>query len=366
MSRQRPVIRVGIPQTSGHLVHEAHQAGLPVLFSANAFAKTNQRPRCIGPLALPAGANFSGFNLAAARNLPEGLDAALDSAGFVASNVYGDYRWDVSQFYTLVESRNWAWHAAMDWCMEPQVAASKLIRRLRLNATARGYWACVAEASRRGTQMPMPVIQGYGPEDYLHCLGLLAIQDWPALVGIGSVCRRHVHGPDGIASVIEALDKELPPHVRFHLFGAKTGAILELGDHPRFESVDSMAFDYALRCRTRTGRTQAMRSTAMRNWHAQQSAIQPKPWRGGSSGLALGSPQEKGLERIVENTVADWFADNVGDHGYQATKRLVQEQVSLLLFKLRSEGLSALRDSEDAVDLAVLDELTGADAPCFL
>ena len=83
MSRQRPVIRVGIPQTSGHLVHEAHQAGLPVLFSANAFAKTNQRPRCIGPLALPAGANFSGFNLAAARNLPEGLDAALDSAGFV-------------------------------------------------------------------------------------------------------------------------------------------------------------------------------------------------------------------------------------------------------------------------------------------
>lgn len=362
----RPVIRVGIPQTSGHLVAEAHRAGLPVLFSANAFAKTSRRPRCIGPVMLPAGANFAGFNLSAARSLPASLDAALDSAGFVAANVYGEYRWGVSAFYDLVVSRNWAWHAAMDFCMEPQVAASKLIRRLRLNATQRGYFECVTEATRRGAPMPMPVLQGYAPDDYLHCMELLAIQDWPKLVGIGSVCRRHVHGPDGIASVVEALDKVLPPHVRFHLFGAKTGAILELGDHPRFGGVDSMAFDFAVRCHTRTGRTQAMRSDAMKHWHSQQSAIQPKPWQGGSHAFSLGSPPVQAVERIVENTVADWFAENVGDHGYQATKQLVHEQVSLLLFKLRNEGLSALSDSDDAVDLAVFDVLHGEDTPFVL
>lgn len=44
-------------------------------------------------------------------------------------------------------------------------------------------------------------------------------QHWPALVGIGSVCRRNVSGRDGIASIVDALDTAPPKHVRFHLFG---------------------------------------------------------------------------------------------------------------------------------------------------
>ena len=68
-----PTIRVGMPLVGGRLLQLGIEAGLPLLFSANAFARVN-RDRA-----------FTSFNLAAARALPESLDAALDSAGFVAS-----------------------------------------------------------------------------------------------------------------------------------------------------------------------------------------------------------------------------------------------------------------------------------------
>lgn len=332
------------------------------MFSANAFAKPDRMTSHIGGMPVSPSRRFAGFNLSAARKMPGDLDAALDSAGFVASNRYGCYRWTVQQYYDLVEARPWTWHAAMDFCMEPQVAGSKLVRRIRLNATAQGYLDCANEADRRGAPAPMPVLQGWMPEDYLHCMDLLPIQEWPELVGLGSVCRRNLDGPDGIAKIVEALDRVLPPQVKLHLFGVKGGAIKEFGSHPRLASIDSMAWDFAVRCKQRTGRTQAMRAQAMIEWQETQAAVRPQAWGNPVmddlfSQLDLDTPVEISTEQLINEIVADWYAENLADHGYEDTVRMVKEQAHLIAMKVEHFGLESLEDGCDMVEQAVLEAL---------
>lgn len=359
---QSIVVRAGVPQPYGQLITAAHEAGIPVLFSANAFAKPDKLPSHIGVMPLHPSQRFRGFNLSAARQMPADLDAALDSAGFVAANRYGGYRWTVAQYYDLVQARNWSWHAAMDFCMEPQVAGSQLVRRIRLNATVQGYVECANEARRRGISMPMPVLQGWMPQDYQRCIDLLPIQEWPSLVGLGSVCRRNLGGPDGIAKIVEAIDKVLPPHVKLHLFGVKGGAIKSFGAHPRLASIDSMAWDFAVRCEHRTGRTQAIRAQAMTSWQAAQSAVQPQTWNPAETGdlfasLDLTSPSEISTEQTINSIVADWFAENLADHGYVDVSRMARDQAALIALKVHHHGIESLEDSSDMVEAAVHEAL---------
>lgn len=348
--RKQIVIRAGIPQPSGALVKSAHAAGLPVLFSANAFAKTNQ-------------GSFTGFNLKAATNIPADLDAALDSAGYVAAVRYGDYRWTTAQYFDLVAARKWSWYAAMDFCMEPPVAGSLTVRIVRLEATAIGYFRCCQEAEKRNLPMPMPVLQGWFPDDYIRCADYLAIQDWPNLVGIGSVCRRNVGGADGIEKIVDTLDKILPANTKMHLFGVKGGAVRELGGHHRFASVDSMAWDFGLRMKHRTGRTQGMRSSSMINWQAAQTAIKPNDWipRANSDRFQLQTCKNrdrKSTNQVVQETVAEWFSINLlADHGYRERNRMAMEQAEMLCLQVQNFGLQSLAQSTDSVEIAVLDAL---------
>ena len=93
------------------------------------------------------------------------------------------------------------------------------------------------------------------------------------MVGIGSVCRRDVHGKDGIAAILTAVDDVLPRHVKVHLFGAKSGALAALGGHRRLASVDSMAWDSAARAQRRTGRDMDFRIQHMETWAGRQQCI---------------------------------------------------------------------------------------------
>jgi hypothetical protein len=294
--------------------------------------------------------------------MPVDLDAALDSAGYVAAVRYGDYRWSTEQYYDLVTSRRWAWHAAMDFCCEPPVAGALVVRIARLEATALGYLRCVNEAKKRQAPSPMPVLQGWFPQDYERCADMLAIQEWPDLVGIGSVCRRNVGGPDGISTIIETLDRVLPSHVKFHLFGVKGGAVKDLGSHPRFASIDSMAWDYAVRCQSRTGRTQSMRVNAMIDWQHAQAKISPQPW---VNNVLFGSPARPvrstpmPMEQMVHEIVAAWYADNLlACHGYRDTIAMAQQQANMICMQIDKFGLSSLQDSTDSVDVAVYEILS--------
>jgi hypothetical protein len=261
------LVRVGLPIAGGQLAEAARLLGAPVMISANALARR-------WPRADRAQRPFPGF-----RPPPEslhGLDIALDSAGFVAMSLHNGYPWSVGAYYDLVASHPFTWHAAMDCCCEPEVARDADAVALRIAETARLYGLCRAEARHRGLSDPVPVLQGWHPDDYLRCLDLLPIADWPDLVGVGSMCRRHL---PGLVAVVDRLDRALPGHVGLHLFGVKSAGIDLLRSHPRIVSVDSQAWDAGARMRHGGCPPMPVRIDALRAWYARQLQGRPAPRR---------------------------------------------------------------------------------------
>lgn len=247
------MIRIGIPASFQRFSAVAASIGAPILVSANAFWRD-------GRFGLPNASIFGG------------ADVALDSAGFVAMFRYGGYRWSLGDYVNLAGRMRPTWWAAPDYCCEPEIAGDRNEVLDRVKRTAfKLDWARQVAADR-GVTAPMPVLQGWFPDDYIRCAEM--IPDLPALVGVGSVCRRALSGPAGIIRVVTRLHNDLPPHVRLHLFGVKGSAIAALAGHPRIHSVDSAAWDFAAR-RERQRNNQASctveyRSGYMRDWYSKQ------------------------------------------------------------------------------------------------
>lgn len=298
-----PTVRIGLPLTGGELVRSARARNLPVLFSANAFAqrfpKGHDRAGAFRRFRLPDLAQF------------DGLDAALDSAGFVAAVRYGEYQWDVADYLDLVASFPWRWWAAMDYCCEPQVAADRPLRLLRMAATVARYEACAGQARRRGLQAPMPVLQGWTAAEYVQSFEWLTLEPCPALLGVGSVCRRHVNGPDGVLEIIDALDRILPAATQLHLFGVKSNALSVLAHHPRIASTDSMAWDFAARRERPTSRTSSFRIACMDRWvQRQQTRISSSAVpRQRTFAFLFDQPVRDGFEALVLEALALQHAD---------------------------------------------------------
>lgn len=335
-TRARPVVRIGIPICTPRLVSAARERGYPILFSANAFARTYARGH-------EREGTFRRFALPRAGVL-EGVDAALDSAGFVAAVRYGDYRWTVDDYLDLVSVHPWTWWASMDYCCEPELAADRPLRILRMAATASLFWVCESAARERGLSSPMPVLQGWYPSEYVECSRWMGMDKWPALVGVGSVCRRAVRGPAGVLAVVEALDEVLPPHVRLHLFGVKSDALAALASHPRIASCDSMAWDFAARRERRTGRDSAFRVVCMRSWAERQQAVlsrhlgQPTLQR--SFSTILDSPPQSTLEAIAIEALALQHADLLmqGEIEYLDAVWLLKRDAAVATALVRQRG----------------------------
>ncbi len=214
----------------------------------------------------------------------DGLAVALDSAGFVAMQLYGGYRWTPRAYAGLAAELDPLWWASMDFCCEPEITAADA------GAIAARQWMttwhltlCRHAAREVGAKMPMPVIQGWHRDDYVEhakeidrALG----GDWPDLVGVGSVYRRSLKGEAGVLAIVDRLDSVLPDHVGLHLFGVKSTALEYLASCPRVASVDSMAWDAAYRRRGNAGGVHE-RAEFMRDWfHRQQKrATSPRPFQ---------------------------------------------------------------------------------------
>ena len=335
---QQVQVRVGLPLPGGRLVRAARDRGYPVLFSANAFARTY-------PKGHEREGFFERFRLPDADQLA-GIDAALDSAGYVAAARYGDYRWSVDEYIGLVGSHPWRWWASMDMCCESEVACDRPTRLLRMAATAYLLGRCRAAAAERGLPAPNPVLQGWTPDDYARCASWLPLTEWPTLVGIGSVCRRQVRGPDGNLAVRDALEDVLPSHTSVHLFGVKSTALAQLAQHPRVASVDSMAWDLQARAERRTGRDMAFRIGHMEAWAEKQRRIVDRERRGvgATSRRTLMSPQIHGplssREDLALEALALQYADLVisGDVDYRdAVFHAARDGVTLIAI-LRRDG----------------------------
>lgn len=283
------LLRLSLPLPGGQIPAAARAIGAATLVSANALA----RYRDVGGVR-----TFAGFR----HDLPDlaGLDCALDSAGFTAWAHYGGFPWCVEDYVELAGARPWAWWAQMDACCEPEIARTPAWVRVRQAETIRLLGECEAVARRRGVVPPVPVLQGWTPDDYAWHAEQLYLADRP-LVGVGSMCRRNLHGPAGLLAVLDALDAVLPAACKLHLFGVKGSALAVLGHHRRVASVDSMAWDAAARRRHPTGRTMALRGQAMREWHdAQQAAIARRQ----ASQAALWFPS--GQAGAIPESVGEW------------------------------------------------------------
>lgn len=260
------LIRVGLPIPSPAMARavEIDLDGAPCLMSANAFWDAEKGK----------------FRV---NNLLSDLDFALDSGGFVAMRRYGGYRWSPMQYAEFAFEMSPTWWAAMDYCCEPEIAGSPAVVQERIIRTVGSLVDCrrAAEAindylGATMLAMPMPVLQGWEPRDYLQCMDWMqrfAVYELPPLVGLGSVCRRPLHGPNGLLRVIGALDAHLPQGVQLHLFGVKSAALSILADHPRIASMDSCAYDAGERwAALREGRSRsvASRCAAMITWTTSQ------------------------------------------------------------------------------------------------
>jgi queuine/archaeosine tRNA-ribosyltransferase len=241
------------------VLDRAAEMGAPILISANSLWNGDKR-------------SFTSRWRAYA-----GFDIALDSGGFVAMKLYGGYRWSVVQYVALAQAMSPTWWAQMDFCCEPEIASAPDSVAQRIDLTARHLSECNVVAQQLGASRPMPVLQGWKPDDYCRGPAYDGAFTWPELVGVGSVCRRPVHGRTGVLAVVYALDQALPSHVRLHLFGVKSGALsVLLQEVPhRIASMDSMAWSMAARrhCHQQaTPCTESIKSQFMSRWYESQMA----------------------------------------------------------------------------------------------
>jgi hypothetical protein len=260
---------LGLPYLAqGALLEMARALRAPILLSANGFSVWTRRDGVRQWL------RFGGGRL----HLLDGFDAYLDSAGFVAARRYGGYPWTIDDYLDLAAQHPFRWFAAMDYCVEPEIAHDRAEVTKRIRMTARSLRACIRGADERGIRdRLMPVVQGRTPSDYARCLDLMGSDATSATtLGVGSVCRRPVWGPEGVVAVVDRLHEELGDlPVRLHLFGVKSRAAALLATHPRVASFDSQAYGTHARFLARKlhcSKTNAMLASVMRAWYSAQLA----------------------------------------------------------------------------------------------
>jgi hypothetical protein len=237
-----PEIILGLPHLNeGPILQRARRLGQPVLISANSLSRWSR------PQGWPEWLGWRLGQLANARGLAS-ID--LDSGGFVCAVRYGGIPWTIDAYMALAAAYPFRRFASIDYCVEPEIARDREAVLDRISRTIRANRDCRDRALDLGIiDRFMPVIQGRRPDDYERCADALAWSLLPGtVIGVGSMCRREIAGPEGLVAVIAHLDRILPPGIRLHAFGVKGSALPYLKPHfDRIASIDSQAYGIAAR-----------------------------------------------------------------------------------------------------------------------
>jgi len=155
-------------------------------------------------------------------------DTGADSGGFVASRIWGDYRYSLEQYTAWLSSWSPRWAATMDYCCEPELQVITRDRQEKTTANIRAAWSRYQWASWAW----VPTIQGVLPEDYQRHASELKplledMRDHYAVnpawrVGIGTLCRRD--DVTIIQAIVNAVRDVLPGYP-LHLWGIKLDAL---------------------------------------------------------------------------------------------------------------------------------------------
>jgi hypothetical protein len=169
---------------------------------------------------------------------------AADSSGFVASRIWGEYRYSLEQYVTWLQSFRPLWAATMDYCCEPELA---VVTEQRQQCTTEN----ASQAWQHCQQLPfawVPTIQGWLPEDYRRHASAMypLIAEMQAAyannphwrVGVGTLCRRN--DVEAVQAILDAI-REVLPGIPLHLWGIKLDALRSL-DLAQVVSTDSAAW----------------------------------------------------------------------------------------------------------------------------
>lgn len=235
-------IVVGLPHLSeGPILQRARAMGVPTLISANCLSRWKKCDGC---------REWSGWRLGTLANARGLASLDLDSGGYVAMSRYNGIPWSVDEYMTLAASYPFRRFASLDYCTEEGVARDREEVLDRISRTIRANRDCRMRAADLGiADRLMPVIQGRLPSDFERCLDALPVSMTPGtVIGIGSMCRRRLFGPEGLIAVFEHIDRILPEGVMCHGFGVKGDCLPYLrGLEHRICSLDSQAFGTAAR-----------------------------------------------------------------------------------------------------------------------
>lgn len=202
----------GIPHGADAFINTAHRLDCPVLVSANSLWNEKKQ-------------RFQNFDKIAGLDVP----VALDCGGFVAMARYGRYRWSIEDYVWLATEMRPLWWSAMDYCCEPEIAKNRKEVETRVHRTAFSLAQTLAIIIHHNRNLPgwiasapMPVIQGWEPDDYITSIrltdqvlrdplaaeaGMTGPDGWPALIGLGSVCRRELGGPNGLFTILNRIEE---------------------------------------------------------------------------------------------------------------------------------------------------------------
>ena len=257
-------VMVGLPHlAAGPLLEKARALQQPVLVSANALSRWTAKR---------GWREWVGWTTRPLANTVGLASLSLDSAGFTAMARYGGYPWSVDDYIALAAAYPFRWWASLDYCVEHEIAGDRDEVLDRISRTIRANIDCRLRAEGRGIARTfMPVIQGRLPDDYERCAEALSLTiERAGILGVGSMCRRPVHGPEGLIAVVDHLDRVLPPGTRLHLFGVKGDALPYLLPYRhRVVSIDSQAYGIAARAearRQRRSKSDALVAEHMERW----------------------------------------------------------------------------------------------------
>lgn len=212
------------------------------------------------PYLLPAsswarGANKKTGDLPPVRLPSQVTHVAADSGGFVATKIWGDYRYTPGQYVDWLRTFPdgvLKWAATMDYCCEKEITGENdgviADRQFKTTLNAWLFW----NQWRSATWAWIPTVQGWAVEDYQrHARELKPlIYEMQAhykemgnpyfRVGIGTLCARA--DTTMIQDVVFAVQRELPG-IPLHLWGVKLGYLKSRDSVPdRVVSFDTAAW----------------------------------------------------------------------------------------------------------------------------
>ena len=171
----------------------------------------------------------------------------MDSGGYVAMNIYGDYPFTPDDYLALCYHYRPTLAAVLDYPCEPDISRGcrLLTNRDRIEATV-DHTAYLLRWSSQ-TQF-LPVLQGYSLDEYAYSVELLASRGLLRnYMAVGSMCRRWQIaqlGPmmRGIYQLVCEAGITTP---KLHWFGLKLQAIADPACRPFIHSCDSAAWSIA-------------------------------------------------------------------------------------------------------------------------